>query len=634
MKHWIRILALALAICLLLPGCRAKETPDMERTPVESAQQLRQMQAGGSYILTADIDLGGAVWEPLDFQGDLDGNGKRISNFTLSQSVDGNLGFFGTNSGKVSNLHLENVTLCPDESTQFAGMIAGTNQGHIEGCTVTGRITDEKPDRCIGVLVGNNAGKLLGGGDLLTGTAGSGKAEDAVYGLSAKVSLALPEDRKLGIAGQTSVDNVDISLVWQDTSASFESLPEQEQQLRQTVVDKMRQMGTVEWTTSEEISYTANDNRQSVHSNVFLPGRTYVGLPYSVCEGSFERFMTQMQGQTDGEGRFVTVTGLEDGIKTKSGEVSGFVTAMGNDCVGAVIWALAAAVPYSVEDGGMAFLSPIEMVPNAYNAENFGALPVGGYQMIESDSEKYPTALDARDTKTIIGMNGGAVKMAEYYQAAYRGDYLLCLNYTYDSATDKWKKTANHGRMLSYEPVIVRGWSGSIDLNKSYVLTIEQGDGLYDNRMENGQYEPYQGYNLKNTSWRTDYKYSLSLLMTKEGYNSGYLPGTGYGYVPVTVGVYTRQEAVEFTCREIAPGVYESNYLMTHAVLTVTEGDTVVYEKDVYLPYRVFSDFVKLDVEELFPDREKETGRTYHETLVAYTTSGMECTVFDRESTY
>lgn len=628
--RYMRCMALILAMCmLLLPGCKKKTD---NRTQIRTAEQLKTMT--GNCILMADIDLGGESWTPIHFQGTLDGNGKTISNMTITQSVDGNTGFFASVDGTVKNLHLKNVALTAD--AEYAGLLAGTNLGNIENCTATGSVTDSRAESCVGVLVGNNAGKILGGSHTLTATAGSANPQDRAEGLSACVSLFFPENRgrNIGIAGKTEPGAVALDLHWQDATASFDRLPENQQQRRQTVVDMMRTMGTVQWTVSQEISYTANDNRKSVHSNVFLPGRTYVGLPYSGCEGSFERFMTQMQTETDGEGRYVTVTGLENGIKTKQGEVSGFILDMGNDCVGAVIWALSAGVPYSTEAGGMEFLSPTEMVPNAYNTENFGALPVGGYEIIPSDTQKYADGLDARDTKTIIARNGGAVKMAEYYAQAYRGDYLLILAYAYKSDTDTWKKTANHGRMLAWEPMIVRDWNGDIDLEQSYVLTHEQGDGLYDNRMENGEYEAYQGYNLKQTSWRTDYKYSLSLLMTAEGYNNGYLPGTGYGYVPVTVGIYTQEEQVPFTCKEVEPGVYESNYLMVSATMTVTDGEETVYEKTTYLPYKVFSDFAQLKVGELFPDMEETLaeGKTYYKTLVATATGGRSCTVLENEA--
>jgi len=635
-----RIYSIILVLCLLLCGCQ-KAPAEETGTPVETVQQLRDMaknaQPGDRYILMADIDLGGEDWEPIDFKGTLDGNGKTVSNMVITQSVDGNTGFFGCLEGSVYDLHLKNVALTAD--ADYAGLLAGTNRGTVENCTATGSITDKRTESCLGILVGrNDGGKVLSGESTLTATAGSDDPLDMAEGLSGCVALDFPEDRArtVPIVGETSIENVDISMRWQDTTGSFEKLPEAEQQLRQTVVDMLYQMGTVKWTVSEEITYTANDNRKSIHSNAFLPGRTYIGLPYSACEGSFERFMTQMQTGTDSEGRVVTKTGLEDGIKTKAGDVSGFVTMMGNDCVGALIWAYGAAVPYSVEDYGAAFTSPPYMVPNDYNTQHYGVLPAGGYETLESDTSKYSNGIDARDTQDIITLNGGAVEMAEYYARSYRGDYLLCMTYSYNAETDTWKRTANHGRMLAYEPVIVRGYNGKIDLEQSYVLTHEQGDGLYDNRLEDGSYEAYNGFNLKQSSWRTNYRYSLSLLLTKVGYNNAYLPGTGYGYVPVTVAAYSYAEEVPvYACKETEPGVYESNYLTVSATMTVTDSQgAAVYEKTAYLPYATFPEFTVLKEAELFPDLEEDltAGQTYYRTLTATATGGNTCTVFENEA--
>ena len=642
----IKLLILLLAV-LLLVGCNQRHADNNSRNIISTPEQLRQMDPDCGYVLATDIDLGGEIWRPMDFRGHLDGDGHKISNFTLSQSVNGNLGFFATNTGSVWDLHLENVTLCPDGNTQFAGMIAGTNRGSLLGCTVTGTIIDDAPDRCLGVLVGKNEGEVSNGketlaaANLLTGSADSGNPQDQVSGLSAILRLELGADQKIGIAGQTAAKDMDKSMIWQDVSASFESLPEAQQQLRSAVVDKMYQMGTVQWTPSEEISYTANGNRKSTHSNVYLPGRTYIGIPYNGCEGSYERFLSVMQPQADSDGRLVTVTGLENGIKNKDGSVSGFILHMGNDCVGAVIWALAAGVPYDTAEGGMEFTVPINMVPNDYNRICFGALPAGGYAVLPSDETKYPDGLDARDTKAIIDRNGGPEAMAEFYAKAYRGDYLICVRYSYDPETDTWKRTANHGRVLAYEPVIIRDWDGTVDLNKSYAITHEQGDGLYDNRLEDGQYETYKGYNLKQTSWRTDYIYSLSLLLTESGYNSAYLPGTGFGYVPVTLGAYTQETVAAFTCRETAPvmlpntGEYEANYLMTTAKMTITDDrGKPVYEKTAWLPYRVFTDFKHLKLAELFPDATENliAGQTYYETLVVTATGGRTCTVLENQA--
>lgn len=637
-----------LILCMLGAGCNKTEIPAATESlslEIYTVEQLRHMadnaKPGETYTLMADIDLAGTEWTPLaGFHGHLDGNGKTVSNLTIRETVDGNTGFFASLDGTVENLHLENVTVITQ--AEYTGLLVGTNRGMIRNCTVTGSLTDTRTESCAGVIAGwNDGGQVIRGTQLLTATAGSPNPQDRAEGLSGRISLHFPEGRKgkVGIVGKTDPALVDRDMCWQDTTGSFQALTQTQQLRRQMVVDMMHRMGTVRWTPSEEIRYTANDNRKSVHSNAFLPGRTYVGIPYNGCEGSYERFMTQMQAQADSEGRLVTVTGLEDGIKTKDGAVSGFILHMGNDCVGAVTWALAAGVPYSVEDAGMEFTSPVYMVPNAYNRENFGALPVGDYEVIPSNREE---GLDARDTMTIIDLNGGAEAFAEFYGKAYRGDYLICVRYDYDPTADTWKKTANHGRVLAYEPMIIRGWNGAIDLDESYVITHEQGDGLYDNRLEDGLYETYEGYNLKQTSWRTDHKYSLSLLLTESGYKSAYLPGTGFGYVPVTIGVYGLEgEQAAFVCSELTSvklpnrGTYEANYLMTSATMTITDAQgNAVYEKTAFLPYRVFADFKHLDLEELFPNAAEglTAGQTYRVSLQAMSTGGRTCTVLENET--
>ena len=86
---------------------------------------------------------------------------------------------------------------------------------------------------CLGVLVGQNQGTLAGGGNLLTGTAGSGAAQDQVQGLSAQVRLELTQDLRIGLVGEGPVENIDIAMVWQDLGQGFDSLPEAQQQRRQ-----------------------------------------------------------------------------------------------------------------------------------------------------------------------------------------------------------------------------------------------------------------------------------------------------------------------------------------------------------------------------------------------------------------
>ena len=100
---------------------------------ISNANQLRwfasEVNAGNRTLnakLTADIDLDGAVWEPIcstglyyktttyadkGYEGIFDGNGHVISNFVLRgvNGTESTIGLFGTLSGTVKNLGVEDV---------------------------------------------------------------------------------------------------------------------------------------------------------------------------------------------------------------------------------------------------------------------------------------------------------------------------------------------------------------------------------------------------------------------------------------------------------------------------------------------------------------------------------------------
>ena len=627
--------------------------------------------AGNSYVLMADIDLGGENWTPIvDFRGQFDGNNKTISNVVITENADTDMGFFAylnryqangaTVQSVVENLNLRNVQITVSgEKTQYIGLLTGSSRGIIRNCTTTGSVTDNRTAFngrvYVGTLTGRNndhdtmPGTVIAGSNTMTVTAGSPNEADQVTGITSQMALFLSDDIKYetGIAGYSAKELT--GMLWQDTTGSIAYKSEVEQERRQTTVDQMYKMGTVKWTSSEEFTYTANDNLQSIHSTVYIPGLTYVGIPYNGSGLSYESFESVMQAEKDAEGRFVTVPGLENGTNNKTG----FAALMGNDCSSAVGWAWAAALPARTENMGTRVNTTPFMVPNAYNVKNYGVLPTGGYKMLPIDEEKYSAGVDGRDTRSIIALNGGETGMAEYYAKASRGDALLFVEYTLDAATDTWNKGGGHARMLGYDPMIIRDWDGDIDLKQSYVITHEQGDGLFDNRLPNGNYEFYKGFNLKKTSWRTNYKYSLSVLLTEEGFKSAANPGCGYGYVPVTPQSF----AYEGTFREpyfnagylsetnyhpvILPnsGWYYSNYMIVRVKMTIADAQgNTVYEKTGYLPASGRANiFQTVKLEEVFPDAADglTEGVTYYETIQAQLGTGEWITPLkDKAFTY
>lgn len=106
--------------------------------------------------LTHDIDLSGTEWEPVGdrknvYTGTFDGNGHTISNLTITKEnlsfgdYCGMFGRVGTNA-TIQDLTLENVRLDVGADGILIGALAGSNQGTISNCKVSGNIsvtTDE-----------------------------------------------------------------------------------------------------------------------------------------------------------------------------------------------------------------------------------------------------------------------------------------------------------------------------------------------------------------------------------------------------------------------------------------------------------------------------------------------------------
>lgn len=119
--------------------------------------------AGKNFVLTADIDLNGLPWTPIAnafsdalfggsdyriFAGNLDGQGYAVSNVAIgSEKVpleSDVFGLFGVTEGKISNLHLNTVSIhgiaknVSGYVIGLAGGLIGSASGNVENCHVTG----------------------------------------------------------------------------------------------------------------------------------------------------------------------------------------------------------------------------------------------------------------------------------------------------------------------------------------------------------------------------------------------------------------------------------------------------------------------------------------------------------------
>ena len=108
---------------------------------------------GQFFVLTADIDLKDAEWQPIGhmdltdmsnyscmFMGTLDGQGHTVSNvaFYSDYPVCG-VGVVGMNLGEVKNLTVQNVDIrCEDTYSMAIGVVVGYNMGVIHDVTLTG----------------------------------------------------------------------------------------------------------------------------------------------------------------------------------------------------------------------------------------------------------------------------------------------------------------------------------------------------------------------------------------------------------------------------------------------------------------------------------------------------------------
>ena len=130
---------------------------------------------GKCFIVTADIDMAGQVFTTAiiapntnlsssftgtAFTGTFDGNGHKITHFTINGGGNYFLGLFGQigSGGSVKNLGVEDCTV---SGYQYVSGLAGINYGSISNCYSTGSVNGSSSgSRYVGGLVGCNYGSI------------------------------------------------------------------------------------------------------------------------------------------------------------------------------------------------------------------------------------------------------------------------------------------------------------------------------------------------------------------------------------------------------------------------------------------------------------------------------------------
>ena len=139
--------------------------------------------AGKTITLMTDIDLGangasGLKWPMIGddddnpFRGTFNGNGHTISNVLVDNNYDGFVhydrvaGIFGYNGGTIRNLTVSNGYFLADGvmgiQTDYAGAIAGVNNGTIENCTAIQVSPEVRGGHYAGSICGQNNGTVTG----------------------------------------------------------------------------------------------------------------------------------------------------------------------------------------------------------------------------------------------------------------------------------------------------------------------------------------------------------------------------------------------------------------------------------------------------------------------------------------
>ena len=404
------------------------------KVAVYSAKELALMQKfpDKEYTLMADVDMKGAVWTPVvDFSGTFNGNGYTISNLTIEAADRSNLGFFGDTTAEsvVTDLALRNVTVNCSADNRYIGIICGTSRGTMTGYTVTGAIYDARTVMADGnkIVVGAMFGRTFDGCGAHTGgktiTVTDDTGTHTVEGLCGDVKLYIQKDSAFvvhsGQCGFIDPDGGKVSGQWRDSTNCAENESEVMRARQAEVVDYMHEMATVAWQVPEVLSYN-KDYESGYHKQVFYPGITYYGLPYTHRNGSLNRFLSCMESESGGV--YMAQTGLGDSC-TEDDPMTGFGILMGNDCSSAVNWAWIQVTPSRVNGA-----SDRECAAGAYINGSNGMIPTNMAVTEQATDEKGNLAY----TYTYTDASGAKQKLTMYllsdgklYHVNAAGKYVL-----------------------------------------------------------------------------------------------------------------------------------------------------------------------------------------------------------------
>jgi len=527
------------------------------------------------FQLLCHIDMGGVEIAPIpEFTGELNGMNFTLKNFTVKGNANGNFGLIGLNKGKVSNLTLENVTFAPVGAVKNIGTFAGVNENTVLRCfinTSSLTVTEAADDSSCGGLVGINKGDLKNTTilvDMNINTSARMSVGGIVGIMNEGVIEYIQQDGKIVITGENktaglmagAVSNIHLqecvfvgeqntlndklieNYFGTEENVTYERMLVREngraplepaqQALRDRAVAEMELMGTVEWSTSQDLYHDCTCLLTVCHGN-YMPGKLHVGIPYNHKGGSMARFY-----YTVDENNVIKdwVYGLA--------AFDGFDSYVGNDCSTSVAHA------WWTVSNSTDFIRCTYMHPNYQT----GCIPVGDWSWQEGIDPDTGKVYTSNYTEPYVYATGEQ-EMYECYALMRKGDAYFSIS-----------KDGGHTRLAYSDPVVVRDENGKIDPTQSYVMSIEQGAPAVE--------DPYF------CTWRVNYKYTFGQLYRTFK-------------VPVTCEEFLTGEMEPVECTMIGgtegkfgmtTGTVKANYFLDSVELVVTDSTG-----DVAFSHRMFT---------------------------------------------
>lgn len=513
------------------------------------------------------VDMKGATLRPIGtkdkpFTGNIRGLNCILSNFTITESVDGYMGFLGYSKGTIVDIKLDGVTMIADANTKYIGGVAGYSETDLKSATVNGTMLVENAAEgaVCGQIAGYTAGDVINCvsdmditytasgaatvGGLLGVAEGSRMEFSEAYGFldvagsNKTVGLMVGNAKDISmysiafLGEQNAVDGVLFENYFgSDENVTYEKLLVRDNKpyemdpnvakLRDKVVETMYEMATIQWTTTENLYHDCHCQLTVCHG-IYKPGMLHIGIPYNHYSTTLVRFKACLDEDNLVKDWLYDLPSME-----------GYDTYFGNDCSGAI------QVAWWTVSNSSDVLVCANMQPSR---PRYGTLPVG----------EWPSDIEVPDGKESLEYIINAVDDINVWYEAYaqvrRGDAYVHLG-----------ENGNHTRMAQEDPVIVRDENGMIDGDYSYIVTVEQGAPA--------TFEPYF------CTWRYDYKYTFKNLILG-------------GYFPITVEELVTGEMEPVECKMVddldgkigmTVGTIEANYNIETVTLQIkdSQGDVV-----------------------------------------------------------